>query len=128
MTLSTTEAEAKGKTTEATTDAEEAPKKRSSKEPPPPRQREVRASKADQKIDAVIEFVKNAGEPVTYQEIQEGADVLYDVCLFSLTAMEKFGIVKKVGTWEGTGRARIAWEWVSDTPTAPATAKAAAKK
>jgi len=95
---------------------EEAPKKkgRVKKEPPPPKQREVKASMADEKITRVIEVVKNAEEPVTYQEIMEEANVLYDVCQFSLTALALVGMVEKVGTWEGQSRSRIAWQWIGE--------------
>jgi hypothetical protein len=85
---------------------------RPKKEPPPPKQREVRPSKADEKIQRVIDYVKAADEPVTYQEIMEDTDNLYDVCQFSLTALALVGMVEKVGTWEGTGRSRIAFKWI----------------
>jgi len=108
-------AKAKADATEAkTADADAEAKKpgRPKKEPPPPKQRTVRASKADEKIQRVIDYVKAADEPVTYQEIMDACDVLYDVCQFSLTALALVGMVEKVGTWEGTGRARVAYQWV----------------
>jgi hypothetical protein len=94
------------------TEAKE-PKKpgRQKKEPPPPKQRNVRKAKADEKVQRVIDYVKAAKEPVTYQEIMDDTDNLYDVCQFSLTALMLVGMVEKVGTWEGTGRARVAFQW-----------------
>lgn len=111
--MATTEAP---KTVEdAAADAEApAPKKRQPKPKPEPKQREVRQSKADEKVQAVIDFVKAAKEPVTYDQIIEQMGWpkhSYDIVHFSLTALSKVGIVNKVGTWEGTGRARVAFEW-----------------
>lgn len=99
---------------EAKDAAEEKKKGRPRKEPPPPKQREVRASKADEKVQKVIDFVKAAKEPVTYDEIIEGVGLPkhgYDVVHFSLTALALVGLVTKEGTWEGTGRSRIAFKW-----------------
>lgn len=76
--------------------------------------RDVRKSKADQKVEAVIEFVKGAGHEVTYEEILEGTGLPqhgYDVCQFTLTALAYMGHVEKVGTPEGSGRPRVAWKW-----------------
>lgn len=109
--MATTEAEAKAATEEAPAKKPGRPKK----EPPAPKQRNVRASKADEKVQKVIEYVKAADEPVTYQEIMDACDVLYDVCQFSLTALALEGLVEKVGTWEGTGRARVAFQWAGKT-------------
>jgi hypothetical protein len=113
--VATVEEKAKAKADATETKAEDAEAKkpgRPKKEPPPPKQRTVRASKADEKIQRVIDYVKAAKEPVTYQEIMDACDVLYDVCQFSLTALALVGMVEKVGTWEGTGRARVAYQWV----------------
>jgi predicted Rossmann fold nucleotide-binding protein DprA/Smf involved in DNA uptake len=106
--MATTEAEAKA---EDPVVKEKKASGRPKKEPPPPKQRNVRASKADEKVQKVIDYVKAAKEPVTYQEIMDACDVLYDVCQFSLTALALEGLVEKVGTWEGTGRARVAFQW-----------------
>jgi hypothetical protein len=99
------------------TPTEEEPKKkgRPKKEPPPPVQRTIHPSKADEKVKNVIEFVKAAKEPVTYDQMIEGTGLPkhgYDVCQFSMTALAYVGLVEKVGTMTGSGRSRVAWKWV----------------
>lgn len=67
--------------------------------------------KTEQRVERVIEVLKNSPGVVGYEELAEKTSASYDSLLYILATLEEIGKVIRTTVATGPGRPKVFFEW-----------------
>ena len=68
--------------------------------------------KTEQRVEAVVRYLKDFLSPIGYEELQKETGSSYDSLLYILATLEELGKVKRTQVPQGPGRPKVYFEWV----------------
>lgn len=69
--------------------------------------------KTEQRVSAILSVLKDAKDPLSYDDLSARTGAAYDVLLHVLACLTELGHVERVEDPDGPGRPKVRFKWVS---------------